>query len=95
MIKMMIVLAMMVASASSAFAAGKEINIAVKGMVCGFCAQGIEKKFNAEAAVERVTVSLTEKRVSLTLKEGQDISDEKIGKLLKDSGFNVEQVERK
>jgi mercuric ion binding protein len=93
--KMMIVLAMVAASTSSAFAVGKEVNVTVKGMVCGFCAQGIEKKFGAEPAVEKVKVSLKEKRVSLTLKEGQDISDEKIEKNLKDSGFNVEKVERK
>ena len=82
-------------SAGSAWAAGQEVTILVKGMVCGFCAQGIEKKFTAEPAVEKVTISLKDKQVKLTFKEGQDMSDEAITKILKDSGYNVDKLERK
>jgi mercuric ion binding protein len=81
--------------AGTAAAAGKEVSVAVKGMVCGFCAQGIEKKFTVQPAVEKVKVSLKEKRVSLTLKDGQELSDEVITKILADSGYNVDKVERK
>ncbi len=92
--KMMIVLAMMAASASSAFAAGKSV-IAVKGMVCGFCAQGIEKKFGAEAAVEKVKVSLEKKARVSHVKRRSGHQRREGGKILIDSGFNVEKVERK
>jgi copper chaperone CopZ len=81
-------------SSASAFAAGQEIKVAVKGMVCGFCAQGIEKKFSAEPSVEKVKVSLSDKQVTLTLKDGQGISDDLIKKILSDAGYNVEKVER-
>lgn len=77
------------------FAAGKEVKIGVHGMVCGFCAQGITKKFKAEAAVESVDVKLGEKRVNLKLKDQQDISDDRIRQILIDSGFNVDKIERK
>lgn len=47
-----------------------EIKVSVKGMVCGVCAQGIEKKFKAEPAVQKVEVSLENKLVTLDLKDG-------------------------
>ena len=85
---------MLALSTSASFAAGKEIKVSVKGMVCGFCAQGITKKFKAEAAVEKVDVSLEKKLVTLDLKDGQDLADSKIESILKDSGYNVEKIER-
>lgn len=77
-----------------AFAVEKNITVNVKGMVCAFCAQGIIKKFNLEPAISKVDVSLEKKVVSLSLKEGQDIPDNKIDGILKDSGFTVEKISR-
>jgi mercuric ion binding protein len=79
---------------SIAFAA-KEVTIGVNGMVCGFCAQGIARKFSADPAVEKVKVSLENKVVSLQLKEGKSISDDSINNLLKDAGYTVSKIERK
>ena len=79
---------------SSAFASHKQVTVAVKGMVCGFCAHGIEKKFSAEAAIEKVNVSLSEKKVTLTLRHSTDISDARITQILNDSGYSVESVAR-
>jgi mercuric ion binding protein len=78
---------------SSAFAENK-ITVGVKGMVCGFCAQGIEKKFKAESSVEKIDVSLEKKTVTLTTKDGQNINDVKIKNILVDSGYTVEKIER-
>jgi periplasmic mercuric ion binding protein len=78
-----------------AFAAEKEITATVNGMVCGFCAQGITKKFGAEASVSKVDVSLEKKVVKINLKEGQDLDDKTIEKLLQEAGYNVEKIERK
>lgn len=78
-----------------AFAAGNQIVVSVKGMVCGFCAQGITKKFEKEPAVEKVDVSLEKKIVTLQLKDKQSISDEHVKKLLLESGYNVEKIEKK
>ena len=75
-------------------AGGKEITATVNGMVCGFCAQGIAKKFGAEAAVEKIDVSLENKVVKINLKEGKDLDDKKVEKLLKDAGYNVEKIVR-
>lgn len=74
--------------ASTSFA-GEELKVGVKGMVCAFCAQGIEKKFKAESEVEKINVSLENKFVKITFKDGKRLSNERIAELLKDSGFEA------
>lgn len=66
----------------------------VRGMVCGFCAQGLKKKFRAEAAVEDIVVDLEKKEVSVRFKPGQELADAKIKQLIEDAGFHVESVAR-
>ena len=93
--KQLTALAMILMMATStAFAAGKDIKVSVKGMVCGFCAQGIEKKMLNQESVEKVNVSLKEKVVTLNLKDGKDLSDDEIKKILIDSGYSVEKIQR-
>jgi mercuric ion binding protein len=77
-----------------ALAEGTEVKVKVNGMVCGFCAQGITKKFKSEASVQAVDVRLGDKLVKLNLKSNQDISDARINQILSDSGYNVEKIER-
>ena len=72
----------------------KEVRAIVNGMVCGFCAQGITKKFNAEESVAKVDVSLEKKVVTIALKDGKNIEDKQIEMLLKESGYTVEKIER-
>lgn len=89
---LILILAILLPSLASA--TGREIKVSVKGMVCGFCAQGIEKKFKAEPAVQKVDVSLENKLVTLDLKEGQNIENGEIENILKAAGYNVENIER-
>jgi len=72
----------------------KEVRATVNGMVCGFCAQGITKKFSAEESVAKIDVSLEKKVVTIGLKDGKSIDDKQIEKLLKESGYTVEKIER-
>ncbi len=88
------IISILVFFTSAALAADKSVVVSVKGMVCSFCAQGVTKKFKAEPSISNVDVSLEKKIVTLTLKDGQDLTDEKISSLLKDSGFNVEKINR-
>ena len=66
-----------------------ELRVGVKGMVCAFCAQGIEKKFKAQAEVASVQVSLENKYVTLKFKDGQRLSNDKITEILKDAGYDA------
>jgi copper chaperone CopZ len=75
-------------------AAGAPVQVKVKGMVCAFCAQGLDKKFRAQPAVEDVKVSLGDKLIKLTLKEGQTLDDAAIRKIVQDAGYNIESIKR-
>jgi mercuric ion binding protein len=72
----------------------KDVQVSVNGMVCSFCAQGIKKHFSEDPAVDSVKVSLEKKLVTLSLKDGKDLSDEKITQTLKDAGYSVQKITR-
>lgn len=74
---------------SSTVTASNGIKVGVKGMVCAFCAQGIEKKFMSQKEVSKVVVSLENKFVKLIFKDGQTLSKEKIAEILKDAGYEA------
>ncbi len=76
------------------FAAGKQIKILVNGMVCPFCSQGITKNFKEQPAVQDVKVDMEKKEVTVSLKEGTEISDAEITKLIKDAGVSVDKIVR-
>ena len=71
-----------------------DVQVVVKGMVCSFCVQGIEKKFTSEKSVEKVKVDLEISTVSVWVKESQDLTDETITKLVQSAGYNVEKIQR-
>ena len=78
----------------SGLAQAKPIKVQVKGMVCAFCAQGIEKKFKALEETSKVKVSLETKIVDVETKENKDISDDRIKKIITDAGYDVVKIER-
>jgi mercuric ion binding protein len=75
-----------------AFAA--DVRVSVKGMVCGFCAQGVSEKFKGVPGVEKADVSLEKKLVTLHVKDGQKLTDDKIKEVIEDAGYTVEKIER-
>lgn len=83
-------LLLFVASAASA----KTIEMDVNGLVCAFCAQGIEKSFKAMPATGKVFVSLENRIVAVELKDGTDIADAKLRKAITDAGFTLVAVRR-
>ena len=80
--------------AASPFAMAKTIEMDVNGLVCGFCAQGIEKTLKGLPATEAVFVSLEHRLVAVKLKDGADIDDEALRKALRDSGYTVVAIHR-
>ncbi len=72
----------------------KELTVTVNGMVCSFCAQGIQKKLTAQAAVKAVDVNLNNHLVKVDLKDGQDLSDPTITQILTEAGYSVSKIER-
>jgi len=70
------------------------IEMKVYGLVCGFCAQGIEKTLRKNPATADVVVSLETKLVAVATREGQDISDAELTRALTDSGYDVKGITR-
>lgn len=84
--------AVLIALAPGAFA--KTIEMDVNGLVCAFCAQGIEKTLKGFPATERVFVSLEHRIVAVELKDGQDIDDAALKKAITDSGYALVKIRR-
>lgn len=70
------------------------IEMTVNGLVCAFCAQGIEKKLKKFPATAEVVVSLEHRLVAVALKDGQDITDADLRKALTDAGYSVKTITR-
>lgn len=76
----------------SAFA--ETIKTTVNGMVCAFCATGIEKTFRKQPEVTTVKVDLHSKLVTITTKPGKTLSDAKIKEIVTYSGYTMGKVVR-
>ncbi|WP_116810667.1 heavy-metal-associated domain-containing protein [Steroidobacter cummioxidans] len=70
------------------------IELTVHGLVCGFCAQGIEKTLRKNPATADVLVSLENRLVAVATKDGQDISDADLRSALTNAGYDVKAIER-
>lgn len=70
------------------------IEMKVNGLVCAFCARGIEKTFHKNPAVADVVVSLEDKLVAVQMNEGTDISDQELRATLTDAGYDIKSIER-
>jgi len=74
--------------------AGKTVVAHVEGMVCDFCARGLEKTFGKKDEVKNIIVSLEQGTVTIQMNPNQDLSDEEIVKIIKGNGINTTSVER-
>jgi len=70
------------------------IEMTVNGLVCAFCAQGIEKTLRKFPATSDVVVSLEHRLVAIGLKDGQDIADEALRTALTNAGYTVKAIAR-
>jgi copper chaperone CopZ len=78
----------------SVASAATTIEMTVNGLVCAFCAQGIEKKLRQLPATADVVVNLAHRLVALALKDGQDIPDATLRQAMTDAGYTVKAIER-
>ncbi len=91
--KIVLTLAMVIIT-GPAFAAGGVVTAHVDGMVCDFCARSLEKLFGKEEAVEAIKIDLDGKTVTINLKDGQELSDERIEEIVSYSGYDIEKIDR-
>lgn len=79
---------------SRAARGGGVIEARVNGLVCDFCALSIRKVFLRTGAVEEADVNLKNRKVTVYLKEGENLTDEAVKNLLKDSGYSTVSISR-
>jgi copper chaperone CopZ len=75
-------------------ATAETIEMKVNGLVCAFCAQGIEKSFRKNPVVTDVVVSLEDRLVAVEVSPGKDIPDQELHNLLTDAGYDVSAITR-
>jgi copper chaperone CopZ len=75
-------------------AQAKTIEMDVNGLVCAFCAQGIEKTLKGFAATDGVLVNLEHRLVAVALKDGADIDDATMRQALTEAGYTVVSIRR-
>jgi copper chaperone CopZ len=73
--------------------AAESVKATVNGMVCSFCAQGIEKTLMKMPQTKAVFVDLKKKIVAVEAKDGQTLDGKKISAEIKDAGYDVVKLE--
>lgn len=84
---------MLIALSFSATGHAASIKAEVNGMVCAFCAKGIEKKLKALPQSQAVFVDLKKHIVVLELKENQAVPIDEFKAMIKDAGYDVSAAE--
>jgi periplasmic mercuric ion binding protein len=87
------IIATLLLAASLSAQAAQTLKAEVNGMVCAFCAQGIEKKLRALAQTKDVYVNLKQRIVAVELRDGQTLAPQTVRDLVKDAGYDVVSIE--
>jgi copper chaperone CopZ len=81
------------AAAFAQTAAANNLKVGVNGMVCAFCAQGIEKTLTRMPETKAVYVNLEKKIVAVEPKTGSKLDAAKVKKAISDAGYDVTKIE--
>ena len=70
------------------------LSIYVNGLVCDFCARSIEKLFSKKESVKSINVNLEEMLITINLKKGKILNDDIIRQVIRDSGYDIKEINR-
>lgn len=73
--------------------AATAIKANVNGMVCAFCAQGIEKRLMKLGATKEVFVDLKKRVVAVEAKDGETLDIKLVTSEIVDAGYDVTKIE--
>ena len=80
-------------TAQAADAAPQTVKLSVNGMVCAFCAQGIEKRLSALPDAGPLYINLAKKVVAVEAKPGRQLNVEQLKAQVVEAGYEVTQTE--
>ncbi|MEB3306394.1 MAG: heavy-metal-associated domain-containing protein [Cyanobacteriota bacterium] len=78
---------------AAAWAGSSLYRITVSGMVCSFCAQGIEKRVQAIPGTQSVRIDLSKGLVEVTARPGATIDADSLKRAIRDAGYDVRRVD--
>ncbi len=73
---------------------GASVRLKVDGMVCPFCAYGLEKRLEEIASIDAVLIRISDGLVQIRTKENQELTDAALEDAVKKSGFSLTGIER-
>lgn len=73
--------------------AATSLKATVNGMVCAFCAQGIEKRLIKMGATKEVFVDLKRRTVAVEIKEGEMLDSKAVAAEIVEAGYDVVKLE--
>ena len=73
---------------------GASVRLKVNGMICPFCAYGLEKRLQEIASIDAVLIRISDGLVQIRTKENQELTDEVLEDAVKKSGFSLIEIER-
>ncbi len=73
---------------------GANVRLKVDGMVCPFCAYGLEKRLQGIASIDAVLIRVSDGLVQIRTKEDQELTDEALTDAVRKSGFSLTEIER-
>ena len=88
-----IIVSLAVALAALPAFAANSVQATVNGMVCAFCAQGIEKTISKMDATKAVFVDLKSKVVLVEARDGKTLDAKAISAAIVDAGYDVVKIE--
>ncbi len=88
-----LIVSLALAAAALPALAAQSVKATVNGMVCAFCAQGIEKSIAKMEATKAVFVDLKGKVVLVEAREGKTLDQQAISAAIVDAGYDVVKLE--
>lgn len=90
--KIIVLLISMIFSIS---AFGEDIKVNINGLHCGVCEGTLEKNLKSHSSTKAVQVDMIKLEVILSTHPSKTIADAELTKIITDSGFIVEKINRK
>ena len=73
---------------------GASVTLRVDGMVCPFCAYGLEKRLRQLPALDETLIQVSDGLVQIRVKEGEQLTDEAVEDAVKRAGFSLREIHR-
>ncbi len=89
-----LILAAMISLSPLQAHAGATIQVKVHGLVCDFCSQAIGMIMSRDPSVAATQVNLTSKIVTIRLRNGRNITNQRVNQLITSAGYKVVGISR-